>query len=221
MRLALKSTSLLFLCAATLRGAASLELDYTPTPALPGFTTITVTAVADDPDDEITAFDLVATGSFNQVASFGVSTVFQDANVAFDFFDAEVAQDTQFLFSSSEVATLGAPPQESSNQISGVLVLRDRSNRVPLVQLVAEVEFVEEFDAAYFVGDFGIDGIVSTDSFRRTRLTFHQSLAGAFTREQYERYVTQPVPEPGAGTLAALGTAGVVVTRRFRRLHGA
>jgi hypothetical protein len=117
-----------------------------PTPGLPGFVTITLTAVSDDP---ITAFDFVGDGRndpatgfgffgpMNHVNPLGQATVFQDFNDLFPSVGADVRQDSQFLVSTPNVVVPPGLAEEGPNLLQGVWAWAESpGTMIPFAQLV-------------------------------------------------------------------------------------
>ena len=117
-----------------------------PTPGLPGFKTITLSAVSDDP---ITAFDFVGDGGndsatdygffgpMNHVNPLGQPTVFQDFNDLFPSIGADVKQDSQFLVRSANVVMPPGFAEEGPNILQAAWAWPESPGvTIPFAQLV-------------------------------------------------------------------------------------
>lgn len=116
--------------------AASLLVDSTPTVDLEGYRTYTL-SIESFEGESFRGFDAGFSGSMNQVNPFGLATIFTDNNVVFPAVGADVSQDSQFLFASSDVLTIGL--EESATSLQGAfsgLVFLDRPNPKPFAQIV-------------------------------------------------------------------------------------
>ena len=56
----------------------------------------------------INGIDITFAGAMNQVNPTGISTIFTDGKLFFGFVGADVSQDSQFLFHSGDILSIGA-----------------------------------------------------------------------------------------------------------------
>jgi hypothetical protein len=120
--------------------------DGIPTPGMPGFKTITLSAVSDSP---ITAFDFVGDGGndsaidfgffgpMNHINPLGQATVFQDFNDLFPSIGADVKQDSQFLVRSANVVLPPGFAEEGPNILQAAWAWPESpGTTIPFAQLV-------------------------------------------------------------------------------------
>lgn len=94
----------------SLSHGGQITVEAIDTPGLPGFQTHTLSYQA-DAGESFRGFNATFTGTINQVNPFGIlATIFQDNNGLFSnpAVDKPVEQDSQFLFQSTEVLSIGA-----------------------------------------------------------------------------------------------------------------
>lgn len=116
--------------------AASLLVDSIPTVDLDGYRTYTLSIETFD-EESFRGFDANFSGLMNQVNPFGLATIFNDNNVVFPVVGADVSQDSQFLFASGDVLTIGV--EESVTSLKGAfsgLGFLDLPNPTPFAQVV-------------------------------------------------------------------------------------
>lgn len=132
--------------------AASLGLRIEPTPGLSGFTTFTF-AIQSGAGESLRGVDAAVTGPLGQVNPLGVPTVFSDNNGVFPFIGADVRQDSQFLFDSGDVLSIGAVESAAglSGAISGIASL-GLPNPVDFVQVVTDQPRDVDYDFAFDLG---------------------------------------------------------------------
>ncbi len=113
-----------------------------PTPGLPGYGTYTVT-VGTTIGEPIQGFDFASQAEFgffgpmNQVNPGGLATIFEDNNAFFPSTGADVFQDSQFKFVSSDVTLPHGFASESATQLRAVFSAPSPlGTSVPFVQLV-------------------------------------------------------------------------------------
>ena len=150
------------LCLACLLAATStacgarLRIDSADTVGLPGFTTFTF-LIETDPGEVLRGVDAEFRGPMSQVNPLGSPTIFNDSNGFIPFIGGlDVSQDSQFLFSSTDVLAIGA---EESNTllkaaISGLASL-NLPNPTPIAQVA--MSFESSFDFVYRL-DFDLGG---------------------------------------------------------------
>ncbi|WP_442484648.1 PEP-CTERM sorting domain-containing protein [Aeoliella sp. SH292] len=121
-----------------------------PTTGLSGFETWTVRAASDGM--AINGIDISFDGAMNQVNPFGLASIFQDNNGTFVAVGANASQDSQFLFTSSQVLSLNT--SESATKLAGALTnlaALNTANAINFAQIVipvgGSVAFTAGFDA--------------------------------------------------------------------------
>jgi hypothetical protein len=120
-----------------------------PTIGKPGYRTYTVTATTND-GSQIQGFDFASLptygcfGLMNQVNPAGSSTIFEDSNSFFSFVGADVSQDSQFLFLSSNLTVPSGFASESGTQLRAVFAASSPlGTSVPFAQFAATVGSIE------------------------------------------------------------------------------
>jgi hypothetical protein len=171
----------------------------TPTVNKPGYTTWIVTAATDD-GSQIQGFDFASQPAFgffgpmNQVNPAGNSTVFQDSNDFFSFVGADVSQDSQFRFRSTNVTVPAGFASEGPDRLRAVFASSTPlGTSVQFAQLAipdgaaASVNFVADIQTVPAGGGAPVDNRVSG---------------------------VVPIPEPATLALCGLALAGLVAVRR-------
>ena len=148
LRSTLLATSAILLCATTSYATVTIETTSQPTPGLPDYLTYTYTAVSTEP---FAVFDFAGNGNsdpatgkgffgaMNQVNPLGLPTVFADNNAFFPTVGANVLQDSQFLFKTTDVFT-AFNGSENANLLQGVWAWLPSSSpgtTFPFAQIVA------------------------------------------------------------------------------------
>jgi len=177
-----------------------LSVDTEPTPGLPGMVTNTLFFTIPDPLAEIVGFDGKFIGPMNQVNPFDQPTVFQDNNVMFGYIGADVKQDSQFLFETTNADIVNGVRvdrgAESATMLDGRFTLKGgrsnpfAANSVAVAQLVmpAGASVLEYMDPA-------------------SRILIRDG-------QDFDRIVW-PIPEPA--TLSLLALCGMRLLLRRRR----
>ena len=138
-----------FTCIAN-ASATSVLVDFADTVGLPGFKTLTF-SVQTDPGMSFRGVNAKFNGPLNQVNPAGNSTPFNDFNLFFG--DADVSQDSHFLFNSGDLLSIGV--EEGPNFLRGSITGIQRLNPVhpnpgPFAQIAApvgsEIQVVLEID---------------------------------------------------------------------------
>lgn len=128
------------LASAVVGSAGTLDIRVEPTPGLTGFSTYTL-AMATEPGEVFRAIDARFSGPLNQVNPEGLSTVYADSNALFPLVGADVRQDSQFLFTTSEVLPLTSQSYESGSALEGVFAGMQRlglSSPIDFAQVVTD-----------------------------------------------------------------------------------
>jgi len=169
--------------------------EVTDTVGLPGFQTVTL-SIQTGPGESFRGFDATFTGPLGQVNPIGMDTPFNDLN---GFFGAtDVSQDSQFLFNSGDVLSIGVSEDASflTGAISGLALLDPPlSNPAAFVQLVIA-------DGATLGSDIQVE--LAFDIGLPQPLSFQGSLDT----------IIGEIPEPSTMMLAGLGLIGFVSRRR-------
>lgn len=144
--------TLLSLFVASTATAARLGVRSGTTEGLPGYITYTF-SLETEGGESLRGFDGRFDGPLNQVEPLGLATPFTDYNGVFDFVNALPEQDTQFLFQSNEVLSLGVT--ESSTQLQGAitgLAFLDLTSPTDFAQVVTDRPTDVSFDFAFDLG---------------------------------------------------------------------
>jgi len=127
--------------AASSEAGVIISQSSSPTIGKAGYSTVTLTATTND-GSQIQGFDFASLpaygffGSMNQVNPGGNPTIFQDSNSFFSFVGADVTQDSQFKFLSSNLTVPSGFASESATQLRAVFAASaPMGTSVPFVQL--------------------------------------------------------------------------------------
>ena len=114
--------------------AVSILIESTSTVGVLHSQTVTL-SVLTEPGESFRGFDATFTGPLGQVNPLGFDTFFNDFNPF--FFPNDVSQDSQFLFNSTDVLSIGMAegPNLLTGAVSGLAAL-SLPNPAPFVQLV-------------------------------------------------------------------------------------
>lgn len=184
---------------------AAVSGTFVPTPGLPGYATFTLVA-STNYGWEIVGFDFASQsnygifGPLNQVNPAGLPTIFQDANAFFPFVGADVAQDSQFRFSSAEITFPAGFSSESATQLRSVFASPS--------SLGTSVDFVQ-----LVLPPLATVNGVGTVIFNRNSVFIDGSVSFQ---------ISNPLPEPAAVGLAMsalIGGLGLVRRRPGARLQ--
>lgn len=132
--------------------SAFLSIEPMPTVDMPGFTTYTF-SIETQPGEILRGVDATVRGPLNQVNPLSTTTIFNDSNGFFSFVGADVSQDSQFLFTSSEVLFIGA--EESDTLLKAAisnLASLGLPNRAPFVQIVTDMPDCIDYEFAFDLG---------------------------------------------------------------------
>lgn len=120
--------------------AVIIKQSSAPTVGLSGYTTYTLTAETNT--GSIQGFDFASLssygffGSMNQVNPFALPTIFNDNNALFAVVGADVSQDSQFKFRSSDLTVPAGFASESTSSLRAVFAASaPLGTNVPFVQL--------------------------------------------------------------------------------------
>lgn len=173
-----------------------------PTPGLPGYETITLTAVSSEGTfiyfnflSYVNGFgeDFGLFGSFNQLSPLGLPTVWGDVDPAiYDAAGMNPLADSHFLPTRSGPTTLDRPESTTSMGALWLDAGYTSTNALPFAQVVQKIG--EPFS---YVGEFSVQNPFDIFTFR---------VSGSFIS----------TPEPAAISLAACGLFGVVAIQRRR-----
>lgn len=180
----------LFVATSSVANAGILSATSEPTPGLEGFETITFSFEAEE-GEAFRGFDASFTGTINQLNPFGLETIFNNNNGAVIGSGGQAEQDSQFLFGSSEVLSIGATESgaELSGAISGLAAL-GLDNPAAFAQIVTNapvgVAVAVEFDNG--AGGVAFGGTAAD-------------------------YLGETIPEPSTCILAGLALVGFAARR--------
>jgi hypothetical protein len=160
-----------------------------PTPGKPGYETKTITYTMMDPSISIIGFDGKFVGAMNQVDPSGLPTVFQDNNALFGGAGADVKQDSQFLFKTTD----GDP-------VNGVLVTRSAESATLL-------------DASFTLKG-GRDDPLAGPSVTIAQLVVPAGASVLQYMDPAGHVVTSPIPEPMTTALLVPSLAALLLRRR-------
>ena len=128
--------------------AGILDIRVEPTPGLAGFSTYTL-SMTPQGGEVFRAIDASVLGPVNQANPLGTPTVFSDSNSIFPSFGFDPKQDTQFLFTSSQVLSIPQLTRESSSELRGVLAGIQRlgtTGPIDFAQIVTDQPDLVELD---------------------------------------------------------------------------
>jgi len=142
--------AVMFVVAVSANAAVVITSTGAPTTDLAGYTTWTVNATSDS--GAVNGIDISFTGAMNQVNPAGNATIFSDANSFFSFVNADISQDSQFLFASTDILSVGTGESDSSltGALTNISAYSNGSTSVDFAQIVVadggSVSYAADFD---------------------------------------------------------------------------
>ena len=183
------AVAVMFVVAVSANAAVVVTSTGVATTELTGYTTWTVNATSDS--GPINGIDVTFTGAMNQVNPAGQASIFTDANGFFGFVNADVSQDSQFLFASGDI--LSTAMDEGASELTGAITNISNHTSAAMSVDFAQIVMADGGSVSY-AADFDDGGAAAV------------SVSGIVTA----------IPEPATLALISMALVGLGFFRRSK-----